>query len=36
MPMLFTGRIFLRTTAEVSGLLDGGLFAADNGGIGGV
>jgi hypothetical protein len=34
--VIFTGRIFLRTTAMGSGLMDGGMYTADNGGIGGV
>ncbi len=36
---IFTGRNFLRTTASVSGLVDGGVVDADlkyKGGIGGV
>ncbi|GGR85374.1 hypothetical protein GCM10010220_42060 [Streptomyces parvulus] len=31
-----TGRYFLHTTAMVSGLMVGGVYAADKGGIGGV
>jgi hypothetical protein len=31
-----TGRNFLHSTAVLSGLMDGGMCAADKGGIGGV
>jgi hypothetical protein len=31
-----TGRNFLHSTAMVSGLMDGGMYAAGKGGIGGV
>jgi hypothetical protein len=34
--ILGTGRYFLHTTATVSGLMVGGMCAADKGGIGGV
>ncbi|GAA1883669.1 hypothetical protein GCM10009837_01460 [Streptomyces durmitorensis] len=33
---IFTGRSFLRMTAQISGLMDGGGHAAHKGGIGGV